>query len=137
MLTARPASDCREDRAGIQLSGIARQAGPPLHLPHSTAGLSSLLPLPSVPRVSPLVPTTLSSPLFCRSTHSSRRLANFAVISIPSIVRASSEREVERGRSTRIPCVREGLTERECNACAVQRSWHAVAPKRIFSRSSY
>ena len=126
MLTARPASDCREDRAGIRLSGIARQAGSPHQQPHSTAGLSSL-PLLPPPQTStrfssgpcdPFLPTTrprglpLASPRELQPTSS-----------IPTSAWSSSEREQERGRGARTRCAydRDGRNGNATHARCIGR----------------
>lgn len=59
MLTARPASDCRENGAGIQLSGIARLEGSsaPLSLARSLAS-ALFLSLSLTPAISPLFQTS-------------------------------------------------------------------------------
>lgn len=137
MLTARPASDCREDRAGIQLSGIARQAGSPsfcftrppdsrpfpLYEFHAFL-LLSLRPFP------PHYFVVWRAP--CVTSRTSTKLP------IPTKRLAKQWKRVNaRKRSTHTPRIRERWMERECSACAVHQSRHAVAPKRIFSRFSY
>lgn len=65
MLTTRPASDCRENGAGIQLSGIARLEGSsPLSLRPSTRSSRppALLPTASSSSQSPLLSLRLCFP---------------------------------------------------------------------------
>lgn len=138
MLTARPASDCREDRAGIQLSGIARHR-PPVSLLRPPDPRPFAVPFHAFRRDSPTVPSTLLDPTAADTRTALRvSLRCSPVASIPTT--AAAERRAARGqreRRARTRRERAGRTERECDACANARSRHAVAPKRVVSRDSH
>ena len=124
MLTTRPASDCREDRAGIRLSGIARQAGSPHQQPHSTAGPSSLPPLPP-PRAGARFPSGPCDPFLPTARPRDSPLASprelQPTVLIPTSVWPSGEREPEEEARTRCACERDGRNGNATHARSIGR----------------